>query len=81
MDFGKAIEQLKAGNKVSRAGWNGKGMFIFLVCGNAWNFETDVSGVDEIETEPFMCLKTASNTLIPWNASQQDAIADDWGVV
>ena len=27
MNFGQAIEALKAGKKVSRKGWNGKGMF------------------------------------------------------
>lgn len=27
MDFGKAIEALKAGKKVARHGWNGKNMF------------------------------------------------------
>ena len=30
MNFGQAIEALKEGKKVARAGWNGKGMFIFL---------------------------------------------------
>jgi len=29
-NFGQAIEALKQGNNVSRAGWNGKGMFIFM---------------------------------------------------
>ena len=30
MDFGKAIEALKECKKVSRKGWNGKGMFLWL---------------------------------------------------
>lgn len=30
MDYGKAIELLKAGKLVQRSGWNGKGMFIFM---------------------------------------------------
>ena len=29
MNFGQAIEAVKAGSLVSRSGWNGKGMFIF----------------------------------------------------
>lgn len=29
MTFGEAIEELKQGKLVTRAGWNGKGMFIF----------------------------------------------------
>ena len=30
MNFGQAIEALKAGKKVTRMGWNGKGMFLWL---------------------------------------------------
>lgn len=30
MDFGKALAALKAGEKVSRHGWNGKGQYIEL---------------------------------------------------
>lgn len=30
LTFGLAVEALKQGKKVSRAGWNGKGMFIFI---------------------------------------------------
>ena len=34
MNFGNAIEALKEGKRVARAGWNGKGMFLFLVNGS-----------------------------------------------
>lgn len=30
MNFGYAIDALKDGKRVARAGWNGKGMFVFL---------------------------------------------------
>lgn len=30
LTFGEAIERIKAGSLVSRKGWNGKGMFIFM---------------------------------------------------
>lgn len=30
MNFGKAIEEIKKGKLAYRAGWNGKGMFIFM---------------------------------------------------
>jgi hypothetical protein len=33
MTFGQAIEALKNGYKLARKGWNGKGMFIYLVKG------------------------------------------------
>lgn len=33
MNFGEAIENLKQGKRVTRKGWNGKGMFLFLMRG------------------------------------------------
>ncbi len=29
LTFGEAIDALKEGRKVTRAGWNGKGMYLF----------------------------------------------------
>jgi len=31
MTFGSAIEAMKLGHKVARSGWNGKGMFVYIV--------------------------------------------------
>ena len=31
MDFGKALEALKAGKRVTRKGWNGKGLSVVSV--------------------------------------------------
>ena len=36
MDFGDAIRAMKAGKKVSRAGWNGKGMWVALTPGSTF---------------------------------------------
>lgn len=33
LDFGSALDAIKAGYRVARSGWNGKGMFLFLVPG------------------------------------------------
>ncbi|MDR9768132.1 DUF2829 domain-containing protein [Shewanella baltica] len=76
MRFGDAINHMQNGGKVQRHGWNGKGMFIFTII--EWEFNTDISGVDEIETMPFICMKTADNKLVPWLASQTDVLAEDW---
>lgn len=78
MKFGEALEAIKSGAKIYREGWNGKGMFLFLVAGDAWNFECDIDGVDSLSTLPFICMKTADNKLVPWLASQTDILADDW---
>jgi len=34
MNFGEVLEALKAGQSVSRSGWNGKGMSIMLTKGS-----------------------------------------------
>lgn len=78
MKFGQATRLMLEGKKVQREGWNGKGMFLFTISGGAWNFETDIDGVDDIETLAFICMKTADNKLVPWLASQTDVLADDW---
>ena len=38
MNFGEAIEALKQGRKAQRQGWNGKGMFIYLVIGTTVDY-------------------------------------------
>lgn len=79
--FGQAIELLKSGYKLARKGWNGKGMFLFMVSGGAWDFECDIHGVDGLHTLPFICMKTADDKLVPWLASQSDILEEDWVIV
>jgi len=71
MNFGKAIEEMKKGNKLSRKGWNGKGMYL------------EIQNPDENSkmTLPYIWMKTACNNKVPWLASQTDILAEDWGVV
>lgn len=71
MNFGKAIEEMKAGKKVCRKGWNGKGMWLAI------------QNPDENSkmTCPYIYMKTAQDDLIPWLASQADMLADDWEVL
>ena len=40
LSFGHAVEALKAGKKVARAGWNGKGMWLYLVPANSYPAQT-----------------------------------------
>lgn len=39
MNFGEALQALKEGKQVQRTGWNGKGMFVYLVEGTVVDFE------------------------------------------
>jgi hypothetical protein len=39
LNFGQALEALRNGKFVARKGWNGKGMFIYMVSGSTVPFE------------------------------------------
>lgn len=86
LTFGLAIEAMRKGHKVSRSGWNGKGMFLFLVPGS--NFKVNrppllgiYSEGTPIEYQPHIDMKTAQDTVVPWLASQSDMLANDWQIV
>lgn len=78
MDFGTALNALKDGRKVSREGWNGKGMWLALV--NDWQ-AFGMGLPDHTRFSPWIGMKTADNCFVPWLASQTDILASDWGVV
>lgn len=70
MNFGEAIERLKAGERVARQGWNGKGMYLWLWDSNSPGFM------------PCVVMFTAQRDHQPgWLASQADMLAEDWTVV
>lgn len=73
MNFGEAVEMLKAKKRVARSGWNGKGMYLGLCEGGGWR--------DGFRTADFIYMKTADDKIVPWQASQTDVLAEDWGIV
>ena len=93
MTFGDAIAALKAGARVARAGWNGKGMWLALSCGdtrdvaseNFWsphNAEFARQNGGTAKALPSITMKTATGEiLMGWLASQTDMLAEDWVVV
>lgn len=85
MSFGLAIEAAKMGKRIARAGWNGKGMFLFLATDIEFHTKADLSCVSELEgdlTLPAFVMKTADDHFcVGWLASQTDMLADDWKIV
>jgi hypothetical protein len=85
LDFGQALRYLKAGKKVARVGWNGKGQFLYIIKGTELQSGLKY-GFGESQGEPqfvdVLCMKSAQNTLVVgWLASQTDMLANDWQVV
>lgn len=85
LTFGMAIERLKKGRSVARTGWNGKGVFLFLIQGSNDIAKLHGYGFGEMLGEPTfrdaIFMKTVDNQLVPWTASQTDVLAEDWKIV
>lgn len=91
MSFGHALVALKAGARVCRAGWNGKGMWIALQPGSLISAEQARGGAakgradegaSEIAILPHLDMRAADGSIVVgWLASQSDMLADDWMVL
>lgn len=95
MTFGHALEAMKQGHRVARAGWNGEGMWIALsgepgfsrkvAAGDFWSR----AGADYAREQgghaavlPAILMRTASgDILMGWAASQTDMLSEDWMIV
>lgn len=86
LTFSNALDVLKGGGRVAREGWNGKGMFLFLVPGSKFKVNRPpLLGIypegTEIEYHGHIDMKTAQGYVVPWLASQADLLANDWTLV
>jgi len=66
LNFGLAVEALKKGMRVTRKGWNGKDMYLFLLNGSQFVVSD---------------MKTVQGYVVPWLASQTDILSDDWQIL
>lgn len=83
MNFSDALYHLKSGERVQREGWNGKGMFIYLVPAASYPAQRGAAkkwaGEEAmIPYGAYLAMKTVDGTVVPWLASQTDILADDW---
>jgi Protein of unknown function (DUF2829) len=84
LSFGMAIEALKLGERVARAGWNGKGMWLAMIQRASWQVDPTVNkkmGAHSLNALPWIGMKTVDAGFVPWLASQTDMLADDWMIV
>ena len=88
MDFSKALTALKQGSKLTRTGWNGSGQFIVsqkgYPTGIAINKNTsEATGLPVRTTcifRPYIMLRTADGSFVPWVATQSDILENDWEI-
>jgi len=71
MRFGEALAELGNGYRVTRTGWNGRGMWI----------EIQRPDAGSKMTLPYVYMRTAQGDFVPWLASQTDILAHDWELI
>lgn len=86
MDFSRALSVLKTGEAIARRGWNGEGMFLYLVGEGDYPAQTDIAKLYWGENalvpySPYIAIKSVSGLVSPWVASQTDLLAEDWVAV
>jgi len=89
LSFGLAIEAAKMGNRIARASWNGKNMFVVYI--SALYLEAEKvnertsrwigEGVD-LDCQPYFAMYNAQQKWQPgWTSTQSDMLAEDWFIV
>jgi hypothetical protein len=89
MKFGDALQAIKQGSKIARKGWNGKGMFVYLVPAakypatrNELGTMLDHSDDDGLVSyNAYMAIKNVDGTVSTWVPSVNDCLAEDWELV
>lgn len=91
--FSNALDAMKAGYRIARQGWNGKGMWAAVgsmkpdvIHSSQLNegHMRDVAAANDdgmVTIRPSMYMRTANGEIVAWTASQTDILADDWIVL
>ncbi len=85
MNFSAALELIKEGKKLTRLGWNGKDMFVYLVPGSEFVVnKAPLLGIypdgTKITYRPHIDMKYADGICGVWLSSMGDLMADDWEI-
>lgn len=83
VNFGQAIEAAKQGKRISRSGWNGSGMFAYIVPAASYPAQTGAAKAHFGENgmvpyRAYWALKTAQEDVATWAPSGSDSLAEDW---
>lgn len=84
--FAGALAWLKSGARVARAGWNGKGMFAYMVPPASYPVQTGAAKAhfgegSLVPYNAYFALKGVDETVSTWVPSVSDLLAEDWHVV
>lgn len=82
-DFGIALQHLKAGKRVARRGWNGQGMFVYLVPPASYPVQTGAAKEfygegSLVPYRAYLAIKNVDDTVSTWVPSVNDCLSEDW---
>jgi Protein of unknown function (DUF2829) len=86
VDIGQVVKRLESGGRVRRSGWNGKGMYLFLVPGSTFTVDADrpmgqacpeLVG-HSVQYHAHVDMMTVQGYVVAWVCSQTDLLANDW---
>ena len=88
MNFSTALDELKTGARITRHRWNAPGQFVVFQKGYpdgvAINANTaEATGIPEgtvCAFRPYLLLRTADGSFVPWEPTVSDVLAEDWGL-
>lgn len=84
--FSTALVHLKHGARVAREGWNGQGVFAYLVPAASYPAQTGAAKAHfgegaMVRYRAYLALKTAQGDIATWAPSGSDVLAEDWVLV
>lgn len=84
--FDEVLPALKDGKRIARHGWNGPGMFAYMVPAASYPVQTGAAKAhfgegSLVPYRAYLALKTADNDVATWAPSASDVLADDWYVL
>lgn len=88
-DFGEALKAVKSGKRISREGWNGKGMFVVyqkaypdgIPCNRQTAEAWGLNEGDLFKCEPYLQISTVDGSHAMWVPSIRDVLAEDWFII
>lgn len=86
MNIGEAVQAMKSGKRVTRPGWNGKGMYLAYQPGYPEGIPINANTAKAtgqpqgtvLKFLPYVMMRTADGSFVPWLCSQTDLLAEDW---
>lgn len=86
LTFGEAIYAMRLGRRLTRPGWNGKDMFVYLVPPASYPVQSGAAKEhfgegSMVPYNAYFAIKNVDDTVSTWVPSVNDCLASDWMIL